>query len=224
MKTHQAMHQTKLPFLAVASLIVSLACAHGQTAAKANAILLRAMSPYEDMVGFALAKNTERMTKALAAADKSAAGVKAVLPASAASQFDSLLQAIHQSATGNNHHQVAASAVDVFRLLIDNLQADGLKEPKEVSLLDWAGFKLHVLATAGRPDWEAMRNTVANAAGWWEAIKAKVTDKGLRDAFNSTIGGLQTASKTENLPMLNFAAQMDLDLVDLLEAYFKRKP
>ena len=217
MKTHH-------PFPAVAFLIVSLACAHGQAAAKANAILLRATSPYEDMVGFALAKNTERMTKALAAADKSAAGVKAVLPASAVSKFDNLVQAIHQSATSNNHYQVAASAVDVFRLFIDNLQADGLKEPREVSLLDWAGFKLHVLAAAGQLDWEAMRNVVADAASWWEAIKAKIADKGLRDAFNSTIRGLQTASKTENLPMLNFAAQMDLDLVDLLEAHFKRKP
>lgn len=215
---------TKLPFLAVAFLMVSLACAHGQAAAKANAILLRAMSPYEDMAGFALAKNTERMTRALAAADKSAAGVRTVLSASAASKFDSLVQAIHQSATSNNHYQVAASAVAVFRLFIDNLQADGLKEPREVSLLDWAGFRLHVLAAAGPADWEAIRDVVADAAGWWEAIKAKVTNKGLRDAFNSTIRGLQTASKTENLPMLNFAAQVDLDLVDLLEAYFKRKP
>ena len=224
MKTHHATHLTKLSFLAAAFVIASLAWAHGQDAAKANAILLRATSPYEDMVGFALAKNTASLTKALAAADKSAAGVKAVLSTAAASKFESLVQSIHQSATDNKHHAVAASAVEVFRLLIDNLEASGLKEPREVSLLDYAGFKLHVLAAAEHPDWEAMRKAVADAAGWWEAIKTKVADKGLRDAFNSTIRGLQTASKTENLPMLNFAAQMDLDLVDLLEAHFKHKP
>lgn len=217
------MHLTRLPFLAVAFLIASLTFAHGENAAKANAILLRATSPYEDMAEFALAKNTPGMTKALAAAGKGAAGVKTVLSASAAGRFDRLVQAIHQSATGSRHHAVATDAVEVFRLLIDNLRAEGLKEPREVSLLDCAGFKLHVLAAAERPDWEAMRGTVADAATWWEAIKVKVTDKGLRDAFNSTLRGLQTASKTENLPMLNYAAQMDLDLVDLLEAHFKRK-
>ena len=224
MKTHHAPYLTQLPSLAVAFVIASLACADGQDAAKANAILLRATSPYEDMVDSALAKNTAGVTKALAAADKSAAGVKAVLPAPAVSKFDSLVQAIHESAAGNKHPAIAANAVEVFRLLIDNLRADGLKEPREVSLLDYAGFKLRVLSAAEQPDWEAMRKTVADAAAWWEAIKAKVADKGLRDAFNSTIRGLQAASKTENLPMLNFAAQMDLDLVDLLEAHFKHKP
>jgi hypothetical protein len=49
------------------------------------------------------------------------------------------------------------------------------------------------------------------------AISSKVCEKGLRDAFDSVIRGLGDAAKLENLPMLRFAAQIDLDLVDLLE-------
>ena len=95
--------------------------------------------------------------------------------------------------------------------------------PKEVSLLDYAGFKLHVLAAAPKPDWESMRKTAADAVGWWDATKAKVSAKKLRDAMKTTVGGLQQAAKTENLPMLELAAQLDLDLVDLLEAHFEAK-
>ena len=96
-------------------------------------------------------------------------------------------------------------------------------EPKEVSLLDYAGFKLHVLDAAPQPDWDAMRKIVTEAVAWWDATKSKVTDHKLRDAFNSTVRGMQQAARTENRPMLHFAAQMDLDLVDLLEKHFESK-
>ena len=111
----------------------------------------------------------------------------------------------------------------MFRLLIDNLDAGKLKVPKEVSLLDYAGFKLHVLDAAPKPDWDAMRKTVADAVAWWDAMKSKVSDKKLRDAFNSTVRGMQQAASSENRPMLQYAAQMDLDLVDLLEKHFEGK-
>ncbi len=75
--------------------------------------------------------------------------------------------------------------MEVFRLLIDNLEAKDLKVPKEVSLLDYAGFKLRVLAATQRPDWQAIRRTVGEAAGWWNAINAQVSAKSLRDAFGS---------------------------------------
>jgi len=39
----------------------------------------------------------------------------------------------------------------------------------------------------------------------------------LRNAFDSLIRGLDDAARLEDLPMLRFAAQIDLDLVDLLE-------
>jgi hypothetical protein len=68
-----------------------------------------------------------------------------------------------------------------------------------------------------------MRGVVADAATWWAAIKPTVKNKGLRDALNSTIRGLSQAGKIEHLPMLHFAAQMNLDLVDLLENYFENK-
>jgi len=207
--------------LALTLLIGSLIAGRAADPSKANETLLHGTSPYEDMIGFALAKNEARLNKSVATADKNAASVKGALSPSAVSQFDALLIAIHRALDAKEPHAVAANAVEVFRLMIDNLQAESLKIPKEVSLLDYAGFKLRVLAAAEKHDWPAMRKIVVDASSWWGAIKSKVSDKRLRDAFNSTVRGLEEAGKTENLPMLHFAAQIDLDLVDLLESHFE---
>ena len=206
-----------------ALLAACLSSAIARDAAKANETLLHATSPFEDMVGFALAKNSASVAKSLAKADSQAGAVKqALLPASVA-EFERRLQELHKAATDSEHYAVAVSGVEIFRLLIDNLDAGKLKVPKEVSLLDYAGFKLHVLDAAPKPDWDAMRKTAADAVSWWATTKSNVTDKKLRDAFNSTVRGMQQAATAENLPMLHFAAQMDLDLVDMLENHFESK-
>ncbi|MDB6030826.1 MAG: hypothetical protein JWM16_1164 [Verrucomicrobiales bacterium] len=190
---------------------------------KANETLLKASSPYEDMVEFALNKNDAGIAKSLNSAKKQAAAVRDALPAAATAKFEMMLEGLQKTAAAKERYSVATSAVEMFRLLIDGLQADNLKVPKEVSLLDYAGFKLKVLAAAPQPDWSAMREIAGDAATWWAAIKAKVTEKALRDAVNTTVKGVQQAGKLEHLPMLVFAAQMDLDLVDLLESYFDRR-
>ena len=60
-----------------------------------------------------------------------------------------------------------------------------------------------------------------SAARWWDSVDDRVDDQGLRDAIDSTMEGLRIATDGKNLPMLHYAAQMDLDLVDLLEGYFE---
>ena len=217
------MHITRLRLLAIALLLAVTPAASASQALQANAVLLSAMSPFEDLIGFALAESDADISHALVAADQHATAVKTALSASAASEFATLMEGLHRAATDKDHHHVARSAVDVFRLLIDNLKATDLKVPKEVSLLDYAGFKLRVLAATPRPDWQDIRRTVGEAAGWWNAINAQVSAQGLRDAFGSVMRGLDEATKLENLPMLRFAAQIDLDLVDLLEGALKPK-
>jgi len=215
------MQQARTTFLLLTFILASFTAVFARDASKANDTLLRASSPFEDMVEFALARNDASISKSLTAADRGAAAVRDALPTPAAARFDTLLQTIRRTARAKEHYAVAVSAVEVFRLLIDNLDAESLKVPKEISLLDYAGFKLHVLAAAPQPDWGAMRGTAEDAAGWWAAIKSKVSDSKLRDAFSTTARGMQQAGKAEHLPMLDFAAQMDLDLVDLLERYFE---
>jgi hypothetical protein len=216
------MKLAKPAVIVVALVFASLPVAFAENS-KANETLLKATSPFEDTVKYALASRETNLVKSLAAANSQAAAIRDALPAAAQAQFDSLFRTMLNAAAGTNNYGVAKSAVQIFHLLIENLAPDGLKVPIEVSWLDYAGFNLHVLSAAPQRDWETMRKTVADAASWWEAIKTKVSDKSLRYTMNSTIKGLQQASKEENLPMLYFAAQIDLDVVDLLENHFEGK-
>jgi hypothetical protein len=197
------MQMTQLRLLVIAFLFAVAPSAFTKQGIQASEVLLRA--------------------KAIITADQESDYIKTALSPSSASEFAARMEDLHRAATDKNHHQVARSAVEVFRLLVDNLQTEGLEIPKEVSLLDYAGFKLQVLAASRSPDWEDIRKTVSEADAWWTAIKSKVSEQGLRDAFGSAIRGLDEAAKVENLPMLRFAAQIDLDLVDLLENDLKAK-
>lgn len=217
------MQVTQLKSLVFVFFLAVTASASANRALKSNKALLGAMSPFEDMIEFALAEKDADISKALATADRQVTGVKKTLPASAASKFANLMDNLHKAASGRDHHKVASNAVEIFRLLSDNLHAAVLDVPKEVSLLDYAGFKLRVLAGTQRPDWQDIRKTVDETAGWWSAIDSEVSDKGLQNAFGASITGLREAAKTKNLAMLRFAAQMDLELVDLLEGNLKPK-
>ena len=146
-----AMQTRALRFFAIFVLLAVTTSASASQTVKANETLLSAMSPFEDMIEFALTSNDSAVSKALTAADQQASGVNKVLNSSAASKFDTLMAALHRAAADKDHQKTASSAVAIFRLLIDNLHAEGLEEPKEVSLLDYAGFNLRVLAAARNP-------------------------------------------------------------------------
>lgn len=186
-----------------------------------NEVLLASTSPFEDLSEFALAKDAAGITRSLAQADSQAALVRKLLPAAAATQLDELMNSLHRAATGKQHYELALNSVETFRLLLDQLPAKGLVVPKEILLLDYVGFKLHVLEAAPQIDWAAMRQTVADGVAWWGSTKPKIKNVALRDAMDSTIRGLQEGAKTENPRLVHFAAQLDLDLVDLLEALFE---
>lgn len=64
--------------------------------------------------------------------------------------------------------------------------------------------------------------TVDEAINQWKEIKSQISDIGLYVTVNTTIVGMELASQLKNVEMLKFAAQMDLDLVDLLEGHFEK--
>ncbi|HEY5041138.1 MAG TPA: hypothetical protein VIK53_03975 [Verrucomicrobiae bacterium] len=191
--------------------------------AQVNHTLLTATSSYEDMIGPAVSKSSEGIAMLLADADKQANGVNRALPADAAKQFDGFLQNLHKAVDSTNYLAIAENAVAIFHLLVDNLKADALSLPKEVDLLDYAGYQLQVLAAEEKPDWHAMSPAAADADAWWNAIaKSRVTNRPLRDVVTTAIKGIKQATAEKNLGMVKLAAQFDLDLVDLLEGSIKK--
>ncbi len=189
----------------------------------ANQTLLQATSPFEDMIEFALMGDDMGIREALSEAEREAPSVNDVLPADASNRYDALLHSLDQASGNKQYQTVATTALEAYRLLLDGLKAGNLQVPKEVSLLDYAGFRLRVLAHAPEPDWTQMRETAEQASMWWGTIASRVSNQGLRDAFSSVVAGLQEATEQEDLTFLRFAAKMDLDLVDLLEESFRAR-
>lgn len=161
------------------------------------------------------------MDRAIAAYHREAASLHDLLGPQDLQRLDELTSEIEEARASGDDHTVAVSAVEAYRVLIGALDREGLVVPAEVSLLDYAGFKLGVQARAAEPDWAAMTRTVGEAEGWWATIDGDVTETGLRDAVDTAVRGMRQAVEAKDTEWAGFAAQVDLDLVDLLEHYFE---
>lgn len=192
------------------------------SAEQKNDVLLSATSAFEDLSEYALTGNSEGMKTALEAYEARTAAVHAILPEQARKNLDALVDGIREAIGKGKDESAALKAVEAYGVLISSLYREALKIPAPVSWLDYAGFKLKALLHAGSPDWSAIRATAAFAEKNWNEIMPRVEDYGLRDSFGSVIAGMNRAIGLENREMALFAAQMDLDLVDLLEGYFVR--
>ncbi len=218
------MQKIKFGLITVGLCCISLICATAQNttnAPTANQIILKATGPYEDMAHYAVAKKDDLVIKYLADADAGASQVMKILPPDDARKFESLSKKLHQAVASKDRTTAADSSVTIFRMLVDRLDAKTLVVPKEVELLDFAGYKLAVLAAANQPDWQAISKLADESDAWWKAISAGVTDKHLRATVTSAITGIQQVADQKNLAMLQFGSQMILDLVDMLEVGFK---
>jgi hypothetical protein len=189
---------------------------------KRNGVLLSASSPFEDLTEYALANNVKGMKRALKAFDDQAPAVYQVLPPPAGQELTSLVARIRQAQQKGENQAVAMNSVEAYRVLVESLDAKSLVAPLQVSLLDYAGFKLKVLLAAHPPDWTAISKTVEAAGHYWKSLAPLVRDKALSDAVKTVIAGLNQAVEAKNPEMAGLAAQMDLALVDLLEGYFER--
>jgi hypothetical protein len=187
-----------------------------------NRVLLPAASPFEDLIEAALANDAQGIRHALKACGDRAAAVNQALSPPARLEMASLLAGMRQSEQKKDYQNVALQAVEAYRVLVGSLDAQSLVVPVQVAWLDYVGFKLKVLLQATPPDWPAIQQTVESGSRHWFALEGQVGDKGLRDAVKLVIAGLNQATLTKNPEMAVFAAQMDLALVDLLEAYFER--
>jgi len=189
---------------------------------RSNEVLLSAASPFEDLTENALAGNREGIQSVLKAYDEQAEKVRKVLSPKARHDLELLVAAIKKAEQRGDNESVALNSVEAYRTLIESLDTNSLTVPVQVSLLDYAGFRLKVLLHGKSPDWSILRKTAEEAHRHWTAIEYRVSDQGIRDAVNTMITGLKQATTSRNAEMALFAAQVDLALVDLLEKYFEQ--
>jgi len=186
-------------------------------------ILFDAMSPYEDLIEYALADNVAKVKKTIQSLDVSDARLITVLSERAIRHLNSNLEKMVAAEKSSDYAGIALYSVNSYKTIVDELNVAELTIPVEVAILDFVGFKIHVLLKQKNVDWRSIGEVVLEGSSRWNKIKENVSNKALQNTMNTTIDGLQAAVKSKNIEMLKFAAQVVLDLVDLLEGYFEVK-
>jgi len=211
-----------LGFLSIGDVTAQGAKQKSRTGSVAsNEIILAASSPFEDMTEAALAADKKGIERALRAYDAVAGKVEGVLPAAKRDELRVLVADIRRAKNQGSLDAIVLKAPEAYRTLIEGLDRGGLKVPMEVSLLDYTGFRFLALLHVQPVDWRLLQGAGGQAQKNWAAIKAKVTNSGLRDAVDVAVAGMNRACALKNADMAFLAAQVDLAIVDLLEAGFE---
>lgn len=187
-----------------------------------NAKLLAAVEPFEGLTETAIAGDAKKIDRAIQEADKIRTATRALLPADAASRYDALFTALHVAQTKHDNLAVALQAAEIYKLLVSWLDASAMTVPKEVSLLDYSGFRTNALLKATPPDWTAIAATAQEANGYWAKVRDRVSDKKLQAGMDKAQQGLAAAAKGHDAALSRSSTKADLDLVDELEAYFAK--
>lgn len=238
-------HKIKSIAVISTALVVSLAGCHAnpssnQTASPTNAAasgqiptpaandadaqssaLMAAAEPFEGLTENAFVGDTVKLDDFIAKARISAAGAARLLAPPQAKVLASQVAAIDAARAGNNRADLAIAAVEAYRTLVSNVGTK-LKVPKQVSLLDYAGFRFQADLKASPARWGDTVRTIDFADGQWQQISSKVGDATLRKDMSQALSDMRTASASKDAKLAMSASTRELDLVDGLESYFDK--
>lgn len=219
------MQTKKVPQIFLVGLFLIIAFSYTAMALQKskNDILFDLMSPYEDLTEYALADNVAKVKQTIQSLKVSDARLKTVLSERAIKHLNSNIEKMITAEKSNDYAGIALYSVNSYKILVDELDVAELTIPVEVAILDFVGFKIHALLKQKNVDWRSIGEVANEGCNRWNEIKENVSNKALQNSMNTSIDGLQTAVKSQNIEMLNFASQVVLDLVDLLEGYFEEK-
>lgn len=228
------MRRTLIFFLSGASLLAAGAAhAAGPLTAPGAAVELIAAQPTqaydpataasvaEDMIDFALAGERARVETKLSELRSQLPQLRQALGEKAATEIERRTGEIESALGRDQLVEAALLANETFRTIVEARGPVG-GVPLGVSLLDYSGFRLKALASAAQPDWKAVTAAARESGGFWQQLIGRIQDKGLRDLMNTLQEGLSQAVAEKNAAQVAFAAQVQLDAVDLLEKAFAK--
>lgn len=205
--------------LALASASSTGAPAPSSTGQRSEAIS-SAASLNEDIIDFALGGENARVREKLGELQSLLPELEPVLPAQAYEDVVSAISAMQTAVAWDDPVGVALEAVEVYRRLEQQLDSSARAMPVGVAMLDYSAFKLSALLQSEQLDWKAVGAAATESAGYWEALRSRIGDSGLRDLMGTIESGLGEAVTDENPEEALFAARLQSDAVDLLESYF----
>jgi hypothetical protein len=186
--------------------------------AASHADLLAAAEPFEALTETAFTVTLPSLDRAIATAVATAEHVKPALPPGAQAELKTHLDAIGAARLVDDRAGVAQASIEIYRLFVSNAPSGVI--PREVNLLDYAGFRYDADLKAKATAWDDMAEAAAFGHRTWAAIEGRVTDPALHDRMSKALADMVDAAQRRNAGLAADASKRELDLVDLLEAYF----
>ena len=138
--------------------------------------------------------------------------------------LDAIVTGMRSAWTSADRSALGVQAIDAFRVLQEAMPRGPKAVPVQVAQLDYVGFKVKALLSSSSVNWAQVSETVREASTWWSAIEPRTSDATLKEAINRTLLGMKEAADQKDLKVMNFAADMELILVDGLETFFTARP
>ena len=180
------------------------------------------MSQYEDLTEFSLNMRKYKIVESIKKINEEINLINNILTIESFNQLKANQNEISKLSKNQDYASIALIAVDSYKILALELDYTKLKIPQEVVLFDYVGFKIKSLLIQKVIDWNNIKAISKTTENLWDNVKVRIKNDALKDLVSDIVLGLKNSVSTQNKNMLNFGAQMNLDAVDLLEAYFEK--
>ena len=186
--------------------------------------LANAASINEDLIGFSLKGNADKVAEKVAAMKEALPTLRSLLNASSFETLRRQLTEMEQASAKSDVFGTALAAVEAYRVIENAMGSAGRPSPIEVAMLDYTGFKLSILATTPDTDWPKIAATAKDSDSSWSVLDKSVKQTSIRNLVNTIQDGLRGAVERKDIHGVKFAAKMQLEVVDVLEQYFMSGP
>ena len=187
-----------------------------------KARLLAAAEPFEGLTETAFDPDPAKVTAAITTARATAPTVRPLLSPKGQTMLDQHMADIRRAEANQTPAALALASVEIYRLLVTE-GAGASPIPKEVSLLDYAGFRFSADLKANPTRWSDMNAAVAFAKENWAVVKPQIKDVTTASKFQAALDNMGAAAAIKNPDRAQASATAELDLVDILEQSFNKK-
>ena len=208
----------------VTILLAATACSQQSdatpTIATNQTCLYDSAEAYENLTEKSYSADAQTLADLSAEAEKQARACLANLNSSDADALSNRLDAVQAALRSDDRAAVARNAVEAYRIFVTAETREPNGVPLQVSLLDYAGFRMQADLQAAESDWADVSTALSFAEQQWSEIETKIIDLGLRESFAAALDHIRTAAEGRNESAAKEAVRTELDQVDLLEQYF----
>jgi len=188
-----------------------------QTALK---ILDTLLSPFEDMIEYALDKNTQDVENRYKNIQelKTSKLLKKSINAVAYQKVVADIDKIQTLIKTQNYSDIALVSTSIFKSIVNNFNySEYVVNQIHIENLDGIGFELLSHLSKGSVDYAQLQSIINEAKKSWMFLRNNIKDENLIDTFDLLFKALLHATIEHDREMMKMLALMDLSLVDVLE-------